>query len=334
MRQFTLSRMNLLPLLESAKSIWLSTHRNPDGDGLGSEVAFYHALKTHGYPVRIVHNDMAPARYAFLLENVEVCPVADIGPQLSEEDVALIFDTHDPALCEPLFGQLRARGVRMVFIDHHVAGPLDVKNASYCLNETASCTGQIVLDLIKLAGFSLDREIASALYASLLFDTQNFKVIRDSVLPFKMAIELIGAGADHRRIHHCLFENWTAAKMNYLSRLITQVSYQNDQVAVIPIRKAQLEEYGLHYDEVADLVDLFMSLKNLQVSIVIREESSGYYKLSFRSRGQEILSWAREFGGGGHLYSAGAWVRDSQDNILARLSSQIRRNHAGQSSAF
>jgi nanoRNase/pAp phosphatase (c-di-AMP/oligoRNAs hydrolase) len=66
-----------------------------------------------------------------------------------------------------------------------------------------------------------------------------------------------------------------------------------------------------------------MSVKNLEASIVIREEANKYYKLSFRSRSYEILSWAREFGGGGHLYSAGAWVNDSEDNIIKKIHEQI-----------
>jgi nanoRNase/pAp phosphatase (c-di-AMP/oligoRNAs hydrolase) len=66
-----------------------------------------------------------------------------------------------------------------------------------------------------------------------------------------------------------------------------------------------------------------MTTKSLEVSVVIREENINYHKLSFRSRSGEILSWAQQFGGGGHLYSAGAWVEDSASNILKKIHQQI-----------
>ena len=139
-----------------------------------------------------------------------------------------------------------------------------------------------------------------------------------------MAQELLLAGADHKKIHRHLFENWTLSKFNYLSKLITQVTYKNNEVALISITKADLKEFNLIADDVSDIVDMFMSLKILVVSIVIREEDQNFYKLSFRSRDYEILSWAREFGGGGHLRSAGAWVHDSYDHILAKINAQIK----------
>ena len=101
------------------------------------------------------------------------------------------------------------------------------------------------------------------------------------------------------------------------------MQYKKNNVALISITKADLKEFNLIADDVSDIVDMFMSLKSLVVSIVIREEDKDFYKLSFRSRDYEILSWAREFGGGGHLRAAGAWVHDSYGNIISIIQRQI-----------
>ncbi len=316
--------MNILPALDAAKTIWLSTHKSADGDGLGSEVAFYHALKNANYSVKIIHNDTPAQRYQFLLNGIEILDSAEIDKNIfSPDDIAIIFDTHDPKLCAPLFSFLLAAKSKIIFVDHHVVFEEKIKNILYQINENASCTGEIVLDLIKTMKVSLDANMATALYASLLFDTQNFKHQRDSIKVFEMAKELILAGADHKHIHDHLFGNWSINKMNYLSKLIKQVTYKNHEIAIIQISRADLTEFGLNTDDVSDLVDLFMSIKNLNASIVVREESAHYYKLSFRSRSYEILSWAREFGGGGHLFSAGAWVHDSAENILKKINARI-----------
>lgn len=317
-------QMNILPILNSAKTIWLSTHKSADGDGLGSEIALYHALKNKNYPVKIIHNDPAPERYHFLLDGIEVLNADKIDKNIfSTEDVAFIFDTHDPKLCAPLFGFLQEIKAKTIFVDHHVVFESRIENIIYHINENASCTGEITLDLIKKMNAEINPKIATALYTSLLFDTQNFKFQRDSIKVFDMAKELVLAGANHSEIYSFLFDNWSINKMNYLSKLINDVTYKNNQIAIISITKADLREFNLNTDDVCDLVDLFMSVKNLEGSIVIREDAHNYFKLSFRSRNIEILSWAREFGGGGHLHSAGAWVHDSSENILKKINAQI-----------
>lgn len=321
--------MNFLPILNSAKTIWLSTHKSADGDGLGSEIALYHALKKNNYRVKIIHNDLVPTRYQFLLHGIETADATKIEHNLiGPDDVAIIFDTHDPKLCAPLFDILQQSKTKIIFVDHHVVFEKRLDAILYKINETASCTGEIVLEIIKSLKIDLDLNIATALYTSLIFDTQNFKFQRDSVKVFDMAKELIGAGADHSRIYKELFDNWSINKMNYLSKLISTIEYRNDAFAIICITKTDLKEFGLKTDDVSDLVDLFMSVKNLEGSIVVREDAHNYFKLSFRSRTQEILSWARDFGGGGHLFSAGAWVHDSSDNILNQIHSQIDKRNS------
>jgi phosphoesterase RecJ-like protein len=317
-------QMNIQTLLDSAKTIWLSTHKNADGDGLGAEIALYHALKSLNYCVKIIHNDAAPLRYHFLISGIEIIDANKVDKNYFENgDLAFIFDTHDPKLCSPLFDFLQEAGCKTAFIDHHVVLEKKIENVIYYINENASCTGEITLDLIKQLKIPLTETIASCLYTSLVFDTQSFKLQRDSLKVFDIAKELIQAGANHNQIYHYLFDNWTINKMNYLSKLINQVIYKNNTIAIICISKADLKEFNLSTDDVSDFVDLFMSVKNLEASIVIREEANKYYKLSFRSRCYEILSWAREFGGGGHLYSAGAWVNDSEDNIIKKIHEQI-----------
>lgn len=312
--------MDILPLLDAAKTIWLSTHKSADGDGLGSEIALYHALKNRNYSVKIIHNDPVPERYQFLLGNIEVLDSDKIDKNIfSSQDLTFIFDTHDPKLCAPLFGFLQESQSKIFFVDHHVVFERKLDNVGYHIDENASCTGEIVLDLIKKMNSHVDQNIATALYTSLLFDTQSFKLLRNPVKIFDMAKELIQAGANHNQIYSILFDNWSVNKMNYLSRLIHQVTYKNNDTAIICITKSDLNEFNLSTDDVSDLVDLFMSIKSLKTSIVVREDAHNYFKLSFRSRSKEILSWARVFGGGGHLYSAGAWVHDSAENILKKI---------------
>ena len=319
--------MDIKSLVGNAEKVWLSTHIGADGDGLGSEFAFFHALQKIGKNVRIVHNDPTPIRYKFLTDQIQVADSSTLdAAEFSENDLCLIFDTHDPKLCQPLISKLLLKKVKIIFVDHHVVLKTDTENAVYHIDETASCTGELTLDLIESLGIVPDAKIAGCLYASLIFDTQSFKTMRDPVRILEMAKKLVIAGADHKSIHRQLFENWTLNKFNYLSKLIKAVIYRED-TAIINITKADLKEFNLNTDEVSDIVDLFMGLRSMNICVVIREENENFFKLSFRSRKTEILSWAREFGGGGHLYSAGAWVKGKETEILAKINSLIDRFH-------
>ncbi len=316
---------NLSEQILAANTVWLSTHKNADGDGLGSEVAAYYALQSLGKKVHIIHNDQAPKRYDFLTKDIEIFSSSSLDTlPFSEQDLVLIFDTHDPLLCAPLFGFLQEKQIALHFVDHHVPVKKVLPHVTYHIDESACCTGEIVFTLIKKLNIKFDQKIATALYASLIFDTQNFKFIRGSARPLLMGAELIEAGADHSKIQQNLYDNWTIQKMNYLAALIRMVTYKNtNKIALIKITKQDLQQHQLEADDVSDFVDLFMGIQSLDIAIVIREEAKDYYKLSFRSRTHEVLSWAQSFNGGGHLYSAGAWVQSSTEQIESRIDALI-----------
>ncbi len=327
--------MNPIDQILNSETVWLSTHKNADGDGLGSEVAFYFALQSLGKKVQIIHNDLTPKRYHFLTNQIKIASAEALNElHFNSNDIVVIFDTHDPLLCAPLFGFLQEKKIRILFVDHHIPVKLIFNQVDYLIDETASCTGEIVFGMIKKLGITVTPQIATPLYASLIFDTQNFKFIRGSARPFEMASALLNAGADHQSIQQNLFDNWTVRKMNFLSDLIKKVEYKDQQrIAIIKIEKKNLSDQQLEPDDVSDLVDLFMSIQSLDVAIVIREEALNYYKLSFRSRSYEVLSWAQSFSGGGHLYSAGAWVRSTRIEIEAKLNQLISQKPISKASS-
>lgn len=307
----------------------LSTHKSSDGDGLGSEIAMYYALKKINKNVFFMHIDAIPARYHFLLDKVPSSAFIDLNDlEKQPTDLALIFDTHEPSLCNPLYENLIASQIPICFIDHHIKISQIGSAHHLVIDESASCTGEVVFELIQKLNISLDQEIATALYASLIFDTQNFKVLRDNAKPFQMASALLAIGINSHSIQDQLFANWNIEKMNFLSFLIPQVSYyENQSIAVIRILKKDLIHFKVDAEQIADFVDLFMQIKSLQLAIVIRQDSATNHKLSFRSRGlSKARDWALAFNGGGHTLSAGAWVNQSMPEIEKQIQDLINKN--------
>ena len=323
----TRNHLNMLKLTKRIlqyTNIYLSTHKNADGDGLGSEVALYHALKKINKNVQLIANEEIPHRYSFLKKNLTFFTNENLKSIKPDPDsVFIIFDTHDPKLCENIYNYAQANNILLIFIDHHVPFKSINNNVEYYIDEEVSCTGEIVYNLIESLDIAIDPEIATALYASLIFDTQNFKHIKNEHT-FILATKLIKLGANHKKIQHHIFDNWTIKKMQFLSDLVTHVEFKSsNRVALIRISKTDLSKFSLNNDDVSDFIDLFMQIQNLEIAIVLREEGDQYFKMSFRGRTQEVLSWAQSFGGGGHRYSSGAWVSDSEKNILNQIQNLV-----------
>ncbi len=60
----------LAQLLVPGRRICLTTHVNPDGDGLGSEVGLAHLLRALGVDVTIANPTPTPSRFAFLFRDL------------------------------------------------------------------------------------------------------------------------------------------------------------------------------------------------------------------------------------------------------------------------
>ena len=83
--------------IETSERILLSTHENPDGDGLGSAYAMYHYLKNLKKDCRIIHISELPSEYMFFNNDnaIETYNSADHDIWISKIDLALIFDVGD-----------------------------------------------------------------------------------------------------------------------------------------------------------------------------------------------------------------------------------------------
>ena len=103
--------------IADAKNILLTTHREPDGDGIGAEFALYQGLKKIGKNVRILNPDKPAPKYSYL---TKLCPHQQFNAphdEINETDIAIVLDTNDSRLVEPLFSTLKYKCKEILFID-------------------------------------------------------------------------------------------------------------------------------------------------------------------------------------------------------------------------
>lgn len=324
----SLSNPNPIPelakkLLES-KSVILSTHRNSDGDGLGAQLALFHGLRQLGKKVAIVNLDRPGKKYAFL--NIEKW--LEVADDISwpNADIALILDTNDRRLVEPLFSNLLMKCGVVSFIDHHPIlqqGPRPTY-ASH-IDVSAASTGEIVWRLLREMRVELNAEIARALYTSVVFDTHNFRYVKSNPNSHIMAAELLRFEKDPEEVHRKLFSRYTIEKMAFLARSLSEVEYLADgRVAYIAVDVRHANANGLDPDESADVIDLVMNIETVEAAALVREDAPGQFKISLRSKGGvQVLPLAEKLGGGGHAFAAGAYISGENVEIREKILGEL-----------
>ena len=308
----------LVERVQRATSLVLSTHRESDGDGIGAQLALFYALKKIGKRVRLLNVDGLPKRYQFLDPRREIQIFEAAHVPLEKTELALIFDTNDSRMLEPLYSLFQQKCSEIIFVDHHPVlsrGPRPTQGSF--IDISAASTGEIVYNLIKALGVELDEDIARCLYMSIVFDTQIFRYIRKSARSHQIAAELLAHNIDPEDVHRKLFGSQTIPKLSFLAQALGQIQYFGDgRLALLRIRDHDLIHFGLESEASRDVIDMVMNIESLEVAILFREDGPNSYKVSLRSKGRvEVLSVAEALGGGGHLFSAGAYWHGPYDEI-------------------
>ncbi len=313
--------------IRKANKILLTTHRQCDGDGLGSELAIFHALKKIGKDVRVLNVDGTPKKYDYLSpdEHIEYFD-GDYTP-VESPDLALIFDTNDRRLIEPLYDVLESKCKEIIFVDHHPVlqeGPAPTKDS--VIDIRAASTGELAYDIIMELQIPMDKDIARALYTSIVFDTQLFRYVRNSTRSHEIAIELLKYENEPAEVHRRLFGNFTAPKLKFIAQALSDVDFFDDErLAILHIKTDELREMGLDIDDSRDLIDMIMNIESVQAAAVFREDSPNEFKLSLRSKGIfPILEIAESFGGGGHHYASGASVEGNINDLKVKVLNEMR----------
>ena len=316
--------------IKKASSILLTTHRQCDGDGLGSQLGLYYALKKIGKKVRVLNVDGTPRKYSYLNPDEHIQYFDGQFDPVEKTDLALIFDTNDRRLVEPLYKELENQCSEIVFVDHHPilkSGPAPTSES--WINIKAASTGELAYDLVMALEIPLDADIARSIYTSIVFDTQLFRYVRNSPRSHEIAAELLKHEKDPSLIHKSLFGNFTAPKLKFLAETLANIEfYFHEQLAILLIRSQNLKDLGLDIYDSRDVIDMVMNIESVEAAALFREDGPNSYKLSLRSKGKfPVSETAEKLGGGGHPFASGASIRGDyaklKDQVVEDLGQRI-----------
>lgn len=323
-----------LPLQKilQARSVWLTTHPQADGDGLACEAAMWLTLEKLGKSVKIMNFEPPGQKYRFLFEaghlgkskslKVQVFD-ADLDP--APPDLIILFDTNDFRLLEPMIRWregLKATGtdIPILIVDHH-QGAIPEEALAW-VDRHAASSGEVLLAIIerllKAESKVMDEAIASSLYSSLVFDTQNFRYIRSSPSSHEIAAKLLPLVSEPEKIHEALFANLTPTKLGFLAAALSALRIEAEgTLAVVVLTRDLFQRYQAEANDSGDVIDMSLNVNSVKVALLLRQEADNTWKISLRSKkGYSVLETAQSFGGGGHINAAGATVKSADSHSL------------------
>jgi phosphoesterase RecJ-like protein len=301
-----------------ARRILLSTHKDPDGDGIGALLALARALRANGVQVEPLLPDDCPARFRFLDVDGLLRVLPKDADRISNDrpDLALILDTHQWALLGRVGELIQKDGIPTVFLDHHPVrdgGRTDVYGDC-----DVSSTGELVYRLlVDDLHLPIDTQIGECIYASIAFDTHSFRYVRNSPTPHLVAAELLARGVDAGRVYRHLFASNPVGKIRLLGRILSTVELQEEgRLAIAGLPLAWIREHDVCDDDLRDVVNHLLEVNGVEVAVMLREVDSNVIRISFRSKGRiEIHEAAQRLGGGGHPFAAGAALPGNLDTV-------------------
>ena len=287
-------------ILGDARSVLLTSHRRPDGDGTGSMVGLASLLRAAGKEAVLYSPDLIPRRYKWL---PLLKGLVHRVPATARFDATIVVDCADLQLLGDALPPPEVRGV-LISLDHHAAGR-PFGDVTVC-DPDAAAVSVLVARLARRLGWSIPADAATGLYVSLISDTGGFRHANTNVEALRLAAELVAAGAEPAVVSSALYERRPTDALRWLGESLARVEVSEDgRVAWLALPSGAVPETFIESEE---LVNYPRSIASVRVACLLRERG-GTVKVSLRGKGDvDVNRIAARFGGGGHPNAAGCTV--------------------------
>ena len=315
----------ILEVLKENETFLISSHINPDGDAIGSQLAFHSLLSSLGKKVSVVDSDPVPFAYSFL-PNVAVlqCVNPTSGnvrrwtpaSGMQDVDVAVILDCGNlDRIGNELAKRIHPRKA-LINIDHHQGNE---RFGTHNLVDVDACaTGELVLELIEYSGMEVNRDQAACLYTAILTDTGCFRYPNTTARTHIMVARLIDRGAQPAQIAESVYETIPHQRAPLFGMVLETLQLSlNEKIAWVSVTSEMYERTGTLSSDTEGIIEYIRSLRGVEVAILFRELEDGAIKVSLRSkRGLDVALVAAMFGGGGHKAAAGCTIAEPMDKVI------------------
>lgn len=307
-------------VLQAATEVAVSCHIKPDGDALGSAVGFARAAAAAGKSVTLSFGEPFELPDYFSLLSLDQLVRPEDFPAAPE--VMVTFDAADRSRLGSLADASAAAGT-LIVVDHHVTN--DGFGDINLIDGTASASALLAFDLIRALAWPIDAAGALGLLMGIVTDTGRFQYSNTDARTFRVAAELVEAGAHPEQIGQMVYEN---APFGFLAvaAAVQERAVLEPEISLVwsELRATDLAAAGIDAVEAEGLIDHIRVAREADVAILLTETADGT-KGSVRSRATvDVGALASTFGGGGHARAAGFTLEAPPAAVIERVREYLR----------
>jgi bifunctional oligoribonuclease and PAP phosphatase NrnA len=313
---------DLLRRIRQGNRFLLTSHINPDGDAIGSELGLARLLRGVGKGAVIWNRDPTPTVYRPLpgSERIHVGEEPPAGfPEMFDAIIVLECPSLDRTGIEAHLGERP-----VINIDHHLGN--QCYGAVNWVDSAAPAVGEMVYRLAQGLKLSLEPEVASSLYLTLVTDTGGFRFSNATPAAFEAAAALVRDGAQPEQVAQWLYESQPLGVVRLLGEMLQSLQIHADgRIASGRLTREMFAKAGASPGDSEGLIDSIRSIAGVDAVALIRELEEGGHKVSLRSRGEvDVEKIARHHGGGGHRNAAGFTMEGAGEDVRRQVAEELR----------
>lgn len=308
----------ILKEINKAKSIVILTHKNPDGDAIGSSLAMYQCLKKLEKNVDMIIPEI-PRAFKILPCIDEVKKESDI----KNYDLAISLDCASIKLLNGWLNYFDDANERIV-IDHHSSNSM-FGDLNYVDPSSPACA-QVLYEIFKYYKFEINNDIGSCIMTGIITDTGGFQYSNVSTETFEITSELLSNGVNVSKLYKKMLENHSRASFELKKIANDRLEFLEDgKVTFTYITKEDEERVNAEVGDYDGIVNEGRNIEGVEVSIFIHEIDEGL-KASLRANDYvNVADVCMMFGGGGHVRAAGANMTGTIEEIKEKLLKEVKR---------
>lgn len=316
---------------KSEQKVAIIAHTNPDGDALGSTLAWSRIVRALGHTAHCI----APNNYPYTMgwmEGIGDYKIFKNDPEtveklVAEADIIFCMDFNTTSRLEDLGSAIEANTTaKRVLIDHHLSPDPNFDATFSYPEESSACFVTFSLIVALLGSEAIDKECANLLYTGMMTDTGNFSFAKLSPDLFRGVATLVERGAEIAEINLKVNNSYSLDRAKLFGYVINRKMeiIEDGQVAYMSLTEAEMRRHKFQQGDSEGFVNYPLTVGNMKISALFTQHRK-FIRVSLRSRRHiDVNLFARRyFNGGGHKNAAGGKSNLSMAETIERFKTAI-----------
>jgi len=304
--------------ISGKSSIALFAHTSPDGDAVGASCAFAMALKNAGKKVTVFLEkysdvfDVIPTGNLVLNRipdgfSCELCIAFDCGDSKRLGEFEEFFKNNDN-----------------INIDHHKSNEYFGK-LNYA-DEFATSTSEIIYKLLK-SWLPLDKDIACALYAGIIFDTGGLRHSSTKPETLNICACLMAYGFDFNKVYNTIFYTRKFEEAKIMGVALEHMERISDgRIVYSYAAESDIVSCGTTSDGLSEIINYLKGISGCECAVFVYAKEKDVYKVSMRSDDSfDVCRACMTFGGGGHVKASGCTIKGTLEDVLKNVLAELKK---------